>query len=114
MELSPDERRLLTDAREFQDLSRFPAWKRLLDALAEWSDEALAEMRSSATPSTDLISKWREREACLLFIQNLVLGTVERRDNFIREVLTQHGLQEPQIEQFVKSFYGDTLGEIHA
>lgn len=112
-EFTLDERQLFDEAREFQKLSRLPAWKKLLDALAAHADSALGELRVYKLAGGDATTKvieWREREAVLAFVQDLVLGPIERRDNLVREILVQRGMTEEQIEKFISEYYDE--GEI--
>lgn len=117
-DLSVDERQLLDDAREFQRMSRLPAWKKLLDALGTWADVSLGELRHNTVNkayenvTSESVIVWREREAALAFVQNIVLGPVERRDNLVREILSQRGLTHEKIEEFITRYYDE--GDLHA
>ena len=108
LDFTPEENQLIQKAQAYDSLLRSPAWKYLIDSLAAFADDPLSRIRS-ASPSPVVLAalarQWKEREALLGFVQNEGCGTVERRNDFMRDYLSSKGVPASEIDEILTRPY---------
>lgn len=96
---------LIEKAGLYQGVVGDPKWKPLLDSLALINDSILAQIRLTPVwereKITDLALTWKNYEQYLMLIQNEVFGTIEQRNEYIRQVLRDR-LPEEKIEDLIR------------
>lgn len=99
---------LVDRANDFQQIVSDSRWKRLLDELARFNDAILGEIRCLPVHERDktleLAIMWKHHENYLTLVQNIVLGTLEQRNQYVREIL-RGKLPEEKIEDLIRSSY---------
>lgn len=100
---------------DYTDLIGRPGWKRLLDDLERRANERLGTLREAihADPNTthSLVSRWREAEETLIFVQNRAVQAIEQRKSVLEDLAIKAGFgsgleDDGQQDQRVRSYMG--------
>lgn len=100
--IQPEESQLLSAASEYQDLVKQAGWKRLLKAVRAWEQAALNDLGSKLSSDPRLVQqwvlRWRERKALVQQLEQEVLGTIQSRNEWVREYLKERRLDPAPFE----------------
>lgn len=101
---------LVSKAAAFQQIAADPRWRPLLDELARFNDAILGQIRALPVGETEKVTElvvwWKHCENYLLLMQNILFGTIEQRNQYIRDVL-KNRLPEERIEELLRGGYGN-------
>lgn len=93
--LSEKERKLIQLARQFEGLKLNPAWTTLMEAVRQFRDDALSDIRncrsSNAQLRSNLLFKYEERSKCIEFIEAYLDGITKARTEIIRSLAEING-----------------------
>ena len=111
-ELPDDIRELFTKAREYQQLQATPGFRRLLDFIGSRVDLQLAAVRASRSDddrvNARLALRWKAFEDMLALIQNEINGTLQDRDDYLRDAL-RYRAAEGEVEKVIQGQYEGVL-----
>ena len=106
IELTEDQREFIRIAREYEEMTRLPAWKHLWGFIEEHAAKAEAALYQSQSSDqavqSALLNVWRERRRFVQAIEAQVSTAVSNRMAIMAEFMELMGASESQIEELIE------------
>lgn len=107
MNWSPDEQRVINDARDYESLLQHPAYAKLLNIIGQHAAEALATFESIPYADKnirlahmDSYTRWNK---ILYTLQSEIRECITQRDILVSQVLASKGYTRQQIDDILKN-----------
>lgn len=106
IELTDDQKELLRLSREYEEMTRLPAWKHFWGFCNEYAERADTAMRACLSTSPEIqagfMNAWRERTNFLSAMDNQIKTAIANRAAILEEFMVLMGANEQQIEDLIE------------
>ena len=109
-EISDEARLILQLARQTEAMKMNPAWRKMMDDLKSWRDEALETIKNCKSADlqtrSNLLYQYEQRDACIEFIESRFNEIAAARAETIRLIAELNGVYGAAAEDLVAALEG--------